>query len=764
MNIKRALQRHSFFIRIIITLLVFIYIPVLLYSYTIIKAAYNEYEEASAQIDKASLNSYSGYFSEQFSKMRIIASKIWYEGKIDPDYITKNSFHVLESTEELENYRACVPIVSRIGVYFGNEYVYTDQGRISLAGYLKEVIGGNYGLTSTESNQDSPVTQEILDILTSFKDTYCIYSTYNKVNRQEKLYIFMPIQLKSKYSGNTMVIFELANTTFQYSTTNADPVKNYNFGILDVNGDLLYSDSNILLRAFSQISQDSSQADSYSGNLLRVDGQEYTVYMDHHSKLGLTYMMLVSQVNVESSLEAFYRTLRGSTVFIIAVFVVLCVAAAYLNYRPIIMLVKQVTRVGIGNENRTKIQNEINTITNAIEDLNLRNIHLSETISVQADLLINNTFERLIEGLSVDEEQLEKLNLCQSGFCYCVLIFSASNFQEKEMHNFIKYIMQKHNNIIQLIDIPANPNMAAICSLPDETRMIREKTAKVLLQELESWKNNNYKIGVGTAQNTIIDIRTSYLTALSAYETEQQGEIILFEEAVESYTQVKAYPTENILKLLQSIKQGDKKSAIIELDQISDYMDRNISLTVMRRYFYSTFVNTLITTLMRLNIHLALEEIDRIIRYDDLEIMQDAIQEFVVKTCDKVSAIKKNKSDELIREIVDYVDNNYRNPNLGLSDLSANFDLPDYTISRMFKKATNQGFTEYVMLKRIEFSKLQLLFLPEKTMKDLALESGFRDTSYFIKTFKKVSGMTPKKYRTHYYLLDTNISVTGQNS
>ena len=56
------------------------------------------------------------------------------------------------------------------------------------------------------------------------------------------------------------------------------------------------------------------------------------------------------------------------------------------------------------------------------------------------------------------------------------------------------------------------------------------------------------------------------------------------------------------------------------------------------------------------------------------------------------------------------------------------------------------GCSEYITLKRIEKAK-HLLETTEKNIYTIAEESGFKDTNYFIRTFKKLEGITPNKYK-----------------
>lgn len=70
---------------------------------------------------------------------------------------------------------------------------------------------------------------------------------------------------------------------------------------------------------------------------------------------------------------------------------------------------------------------------------------------------------------------------------------------------------------------------------------------------------------------------------------------------------------------------------------------------------------------------------------------------------------------------------------------------PQY-FSRYFKRNTGLAPTEYVNRFRIERACEQLLD-PERSILDISVACGFQSASYFIKKFKELKGMPPKRYR-----------------
>ncbi|RCW74881.1 response regulator transcription factor [Saliterribacillus persicus] len=83
---------------------------------------------------------------------------------------------------------------------------------------------------------------------------------------------------------------------------------------------------------------------------------------------------------------------------------------------------------------------------------------------------------------------------------------------------------------------------------------------------------------------------------------------------------------------------------------------------------------------------------------------------------------------------------------ISLKDVAAYLHLNASYFSRLFKQETGENFIEYVTRIKMEIAKDNL----ENTTKStdqIAMELGFESKSYFLKTFKKQTGMAPKHYK-----------------
>ena len=113
---------------------------------------------------------------------------------------------------------------------------------------------------------------------------------------------------------------------------------------------------------------------------------------------------------------------------------------------------------------------------------------------------------------------------------------------------------------------------------------------------------------------------------------------------------------------------------------------------------------------------------------------------------EKTNNNHKNNSKRLsqFKNVMTLIENEYSTP-LTLDDLAkACYMTPKY-FCRFFFEMTNKTPIEYLNYYRIECACEQLL-TNDLPITEIAFNCGFNDTSYFIKTFKKYKGVTPKQY------------------
>lgn len=104
-----------------------------------------------------------------------------------------------------------------------------------------------------------------------------------------------------------------------------------------------------------------------------------------------------------------------------------------------------------------------------------------------------------------------------------------------------------------------------------------------------------------------------------------------------------------------------------------------------------------------------------------------------------------NSHDKLVKNIVEFIDANYMN-DIDLSLLGNRFYTDKFYISHIFKQVTGFSVIEYVQYRRV-IEAQKLLKDSNKDILDIYLDCGFNSVQHFYRVFKKISKISPHKYR-----------------
>lgn len=118
----------------------------------------------------------------------------------------------------------------------------------------------------------------------------------------------------------------------------------------------------------------------------------------------------------------------------------------------------------------------------------------------------------------------------------------------------------------------------------------------------------------------------------------------------------------------------------------------------------------------------------------------------LIRFNNSVFSIFEVKHSYLIKRITEYIKKNYMNK-ISLNDISNYTNLSVSYLSRIFNEEMGCNLNSYINRVRIDNAKLFLLndVIP---LTEAAYLTGFDDQSYFSKIFKKVTGVTPGKFRS----------------
>lgn len=105
-----------------------------------------------------------------------------------------------------------------------------------------------------------------------------------------------------------------------------------------------------------------------------------------------------------------------------------------------------------------------------------------------------------------------------------------------------------------------------------------------------------------------------------------------------------------------------------------------------------------------------------------------------------------SKQETVCQKAIEYIEENYADPQFCLTQLGDMLNLSPYYVSRLFKDKYEMTISDCIAKTRIKNAKEQLVDT-DLSIKTIAEKNGFLSSNIFIRTFKKWEGVTPGFYR-----------------
>jgi YesN/AraC family two-component response regulator len=103
------------------------------------------------------------------------------------------------------------------------------------------------------------------------------------------------------------------------------------------------------------------------------------------------------------------------------------------------------------------------------------------------------------------------------------------------------------------------------------------------------------------------------------------------------------------------------------------------------------------------------------------------------------------KNSDKVAKAQDFIRRNF-NRNIRLNDVATAVYLSPNYFSSLFRKITGNTFSTYLMKLRVKAAR-ELLMQSDTPIKEIVHQVGFEDYNYFNRTFKRIEGMPPARFR-----------------
>ncbi|MBO5293723.1 MAG: helix-turn-helix transcriptional regulator [Clostridia bacterium] len=109
-----------------------------------------------------------------------------------------------------------------------------------------------------------------------------------------------------------------------------------------------------------------------------------------------------------------------------------------------------------------------------------------------------------------------------------------------------------------------------------------------------------------------------------------------------------------------------------------------------------------------------------------------------------VKRIPKSKNSDVLVQILEYVSQNFQE-DISLQSIARALGYNYQYLSKIFNRTMNINFKTLVNHYRFEYARQQLLNNPEKSISEIAFESGFQSIRSFNRIYREISGSTPNQ-------------------
>lgn len=118
------------------------------------------------------------------------------------------------------------------------------------------------------------------------------------------------------------------------------------------------------------------------------------------------------------------------------------------------------------------------------------------------------------------------------------------------------------------------------------------------------------------------------------------------------------------------------------------------------------------------------------------------------QVCSQQIEPSNRKQDQLYHDIVDYIRWRRSEP-LRVSQIAEYFNYNEKYLSHLFRKKSGISLKQYMLGQTMELAKF-LLTDTNQNINEISAQLGYKDSHNFMKSFKKIVGLTPTEFRNAY--------------
>ncbi|NWL86161.1 hypothetical protein DMN77_00945 [Paenibacillus sp. 79R4] len=313
---------------------------------------------------------------------------------------------------------------------------------------------------------------------------------------------------------------------------------------------------------------------------------------------------------------------------------------------------------------------------------------------------------------------------------------------------FICYFLDAgRNQSIYLLNLREGRN-------PAEAVALARQQANTLIQFAARHYRLNLNLGISSPHSRLINLQNCYDEAKKALEYSKLRDIcetVCFGDLGHLHFDY-YYSMETEHQLIELLKRGQYEEAKEFLNTIFEInTSKNIGVGAAKLLLYevaSTLLKVMNFSLVTNGNDPVTDEriIEQMIDHASLDVAKRRFLEMIDNIAELSEHRVISKTEKLVQQIAEYIDQNAGEHWLDLNRLSQEFEVTPQYISNVFKKYKHENVKDYIARHMLGRAK-ELLVKTDLSIREIALQLGYASEVGITRLFKKYEGVTPGDYR-----------------
>lgn len=293
---------------------------------------------------------------------------------------------------------------------------------------------------------------------------------------------------------------------------------------------------------------------------------------------------------------------------------------------------------------------------------------------------------------------------------------------------------------------------------PDSNEQAAIAFARSLQDVVVKYFKQPLSIGIGSHYRYFNEIKSSYQEALKLvqYKLVSGRNSIITRHQITEDTSGLMYLYQSVEDLLEAVRQVNSDKALLALGEMFDIAsDSNFThssmvqfaLQLVYRVGRAAGDSSLIEQVQGDHDLLS----NGLQQCETVTEMKELIESFVSTVIDRTleKRMARKRTSDVVEKIILYINDHYANPDISLNYLAEKFDISPSYLSKSFKEYLSMNFVDYIIQVRVNAAQA-LLSESNMSINQIAEKVGYSNVTSFMRTFKKINGLTPSEYRMTY--------------